>query len=224
MPELLPRLQIAPIEGCRYDSDVVTAIVLAAGESTRMGSPKALLPDPDGRPFVARLVRAFAAAGISDIVIVTGTQHQPIVGAVTADSPPVVPAFVINPDPARGQLSSLWIGLAQAARAGAAAILVTPVDIPMVRSATIQRVVEVWRNTHAPIVRPAVGPRHGHPVLFDRVLFDDLRNAPLAAGARAIVHAYADRLINVAVDDGGCLTDVDTPADYDALIRNSSSD
>jgi molybdenum cofactor cytidylyltransferase len=224
MPELLAHVRIAPVEGYRYDFDVVTAIVLAAGESTRMGSPKALLPDPDGRPFVARLVRAFAAAGISDIVVVTGSQHHAIVDVVTNDRPPVAPAFVINPDPARGQLSSLWIGLDEAARADADALLMTPVDIPMVRPVTIQRVVEVWRNTRAPIVRPAVGPRHGHPVLFDRALFDDLRRAPLAAGARSVVHAHTDRLINVAVDDEGCLLDVDTRADYDALIRNSSVD
>ncbi|MBI4887803.1 MAG: nucleotidyltransferase family protein [Acidobacteria bacterium] len=201
---------------------MVTAIVLAAGESKRMGRPKALLPDREGRPFVARLVRAFAAAGVDDVILVTGTQHAAIAAAVAADAPLVSPTILINPDPARGQLSSLWIGLEAAARPGLEAVLVTPVDIPMVRPSTIQQVVEVWRTTRAPIVRPAVGARHGHPVLFDRAVFDELRRAPLADGARAVVHAHADSLVNVPVDDEGCLVDVDTPADYDALIRRSS--
>ena len=72
------------------------------------------------------------------------------------------------------------------------------------------------------VVRLAVGVRHGHPVLFDRSLFDELRKAPLDQGARAVVHAHADRIVNVPVEDEGCLVDVDTPADYDALMRDAT--
>jgi molybdenum cofactor cytidylyltransferase len=197
-------------------------IILAAGSSTRMGSPKALLPDPDGRPFVARLTRTFGAAGVTDIVIVTGIQHDAIVAAVATDRPTTYPSFFNNPKPERGQLSSLWIGLDAAARPEVEAILVTPVDIPMVHPSTIRQVVEAWQMQRAPVVRPAVGVRHGHPVLFDRSLFDELRRAPLDQGARAVVHAYADRIVNVPVEDEGCLVDVDTPADYDALIRDAT--
>ena len=200
---------------------MIAAIILAAGASTRMGTPKALLPDPDGRPFVARLVRTFAAAGVGDIVIVTGGQHDAIVAAIGADQPPVPPTIVRNPDPSRGQLSSLWIGLAAASRPDLESILVTPVDIPMMRASTVRRVIDAWRENHRPVVRPAVGARHGHPVLFDRKVFDELRAAPLDGGARVVVHAHADQVTDVLVDDEGCLVDVDTPADYDALIKNS---
>jgi molybdenum cofactor cytidylyltransferase len=198
---------------------VIVAVILAAGDSTRMGSPKALLRDPDGRPFVARLVRTFAAAGVTRIVVVTGRQHDAIVAAVTADNPPAHPSFLTNPDPARGQLSSVWIALDTIARDDVESILVTPVDIPMIGSSTIQHVIDAWRKTHRAIVRPAVGIRHGHPVLFDRAVFDELRRAPLTEGARAVVHAHADDLVNVAVDDRGCLIDVDTPSDYEQLIK-----
>ena len=75
---------------------MLAAIILAAGDSTRMRRPKALLPDPDGRPFVARVVRAFSAADISDVVIVTGSQHAAIVDAIAADRPPITPVFVTN--------------------------------------------------------------------------------------------------------------------------------
>jgi CTP:molybdopterin cytidylyltransferase MocA len=201
---------------------MTVAIILAAGESTRMGSPKALLHDPDGRPFVARLVRAFAGAGITDIVIVTGSQHDAVVTAVAADQPPAQPGFFKNPDPSRGQLSSLWIGLDAARRPEVECILVNPVDIPMVRASTIEQVLQAWQTSRAPVVRPVVGPRHGHPVLFDRLVFEELRRAPLDEGAKAVVHAHAARVVNVPVADEGCLVDVDTPADYDALMRKAT--
>ena len=198
---------------------MLASIILAAGDSTRMGRPKALLPDPDGRPFVARLVRTFAAAGLHDIVVVTGSLHGAIAEAIAADQPPVAPNLVNNPQPALGQVSSLWIGLDSAARLGVEGVLMTLVDIPLVRASTIQKVIDEWTRSRAPIVRPAVGDRHGHPVLFDRLLFDALRHAPITEGARVVVHANADRIVNVQVDDEGCLLDVDTPADYHALIH-----
>ena len=198
---------------------MLAAIILAAGDSTRMGRPKALLPDPDGRPFVARLVRTFAAAGLHDIVVVTGSLHAAIAEAVAADDPPVAPNLVNNPQPTLGQVSSLWMGLDAVARPDIDGALVTLVDIPLVLVSTVRRVIDAWTLNRAPIVRPAVGDRHGHPVLFDRSVFDALRHAPLTEGARAVVHANADRIVNVPVDDQGCLLDIDTPADYDAVIR-----
>ena len=198
---------------------MLAAIILAAGDSTRMGRPKALLPDPDGRPFVARLVRTFGAAGVRDVIVVTGSLHAAIADALTADEPPIAPTLVNNPQPALGQVSSLWMGLDAAVRLGAEGMLMTLVDIPLVRASTIETVIDAWTRSRAPIVRPAVGDRHGHPVLFDQVVFDALRHAPITEGARAVVHANADRIVNVQVDDEGCLLDVDTPADYDAVIR-----
>lgn len=197
---------------------MLTALILAGGDSTRMGRPKALLPDTAGRAFVARIVRTFAAAGITDIVIVTGRQHDAIDAALIADAPPVMPRLARNPDPSRGQLSSLWVGL-EVAAPDAAGVLMTLVDVPMLRASTITAVVEAWRQSHAPIVRPAMGGRHGHPVLFDRVTFGQLRQAPLTEGAKAVVHAYADQVINVTVDDPGCLVDIDTPRDYERVIK-----
>ena len=200
---------------------MLCAIILAAGDSTRMGRPKALLPDPDGRPFAARLVRTLAAAGIQDVIVVTGSLHAQIAEALAADEPPIAPTLVNNPQPALGQVSSLWMGLDGASRPGIEGALVAPVDIPLVRPSTIREVIDAWTRTRAPIVRPAVGDRHGHPVLFDRSVFDALRHAPLTEGARAVVHANADRVVNVQVDDEGCLLDVDTPSDYDQLIRRA---
>jgi molybdenum cofactor cytidylyltransferase len=183
-----------------------------------MGRPKALLSDREGRPFVARVVRAFHDAGVMQVTVVTGSQHDAIVAALAADRLRVAPHVVRNPDPSRGQLSSLWTGL-DAVAAEAPALLMTLVDVPMLRPSTIRAVVDTWERTHAPIVRPAMGERHGHPVLFDRSLFEELRRAPLDQGAKVVVHAYADRLINVQVDDDGSLTDIDTPAEYEQAMK-----
>jgi molybdenum cofactor cytidylyltransferase len=98
------------------------------------------------------------------------------------------------------------------------ALLMTLVDVPMVAPSTIAAVVAAWQRTGAPIVRPAIGDRHGHPVLFDHRLFEELRQAPLDAGAKTVVRAYTRAIVNVEVDDRGCLVDVDTPEDYQAII------
>ena len=202
---------------------MVAALVLAAGESTRMGVPKALLPVSEGRPFVATIVRTLTAADVAPVVVVTGGQHSAVVDALAADRLAVQPLVVRNEDPSRGQLSSIWTGLEAVARPELEALLVTLVDIPMFRVETVRSVVEQWRLTGAPIVRPAVGPRHGHPVLFDRGVFDALRRAPLAEGAKAVLREYAERVVDVQVDDPGCVEDVDTPEEYRALIDRTRS-
>ena len=198
---------------------MLAAVILAAGESSRMGTPKALLADAGGRAFVARIARTFGDAGLDQLVVVTGTHHDAIVHALAADGLGGRVSCVRNPDPSRGQISSLWVGLDAVMRPDLDAMLMTLVDVPMVRSSTVRAVIDAWRRSRAPSVRPAIGDRHGHPVLFDRAVFDELRRAPLDEGAKAIVHAYADRLVNVPVDDEGCLIDVDTPEEYARLPR-----
>jgi molybdenum cofactor cytidylyltransferase len=197
-----------------YDRTVIVAVILAAGESTRMGSPKALLADRDGRPFVARIVRTLAAAGLDDLVVVTGGQDEAIRAAVRHDDPPVAPRYARNSDPRRGQLSSLWTAMDAVVTPDTEALVMTLVDVPAVSPRTVSAVVEAWRRARPPIARPRFGTRFGHPVLFDRAVFDELRRAPLDGGARTVVHAHGDAVLNVEVDDPGCIVDVDTPTDY----------
>lgn len=200
---------------------MIRGIVLAAGESTRMGSPKALLPDETGRAFVIRVLHTFCAAGISDVTIVTGSLHERIVAAVAADAPNrALIRFARNPDPGRGQLSSLLRGLETADSPGVAAMLVTPVDVPFVKPATVRTVIDVFERTLAPVVRPVRGDRHGHPVLFAKRLFSELRDADPALGAKAVVRRHASSVLNVEVDDEGALFDVDTPDEYERVVRS----
>ncbi len=200
---------------------MIRGIVLAAGESTRMGSPKALLPDENGRAFVTRVLHTFCAAGVSDVTIVTGSLHERIVAAVAADAPKhALIRFARNPDPGRGQLSSLHCGLDAADSPGVTAVLVTLVDVPFVRPGTVRAVIDVFERTLAPIVRPVRGDRHGHPVLFAKRLFDELRRADPALGAKAVVHGHASSVSNVNVDDEGSLLDVDTRDEYRRILRS----
>jgi molybdenum cofactor cytidylyltransferase len=182
-----------------------------------MGSPKALLEAPDGRVFVVRIAGTLREAGVGDIVIVTGPHHELILRAPGLDTIYPQPRVIRNVDPTRGQLSSLWVGMDAVIHRTTEAVLMTLVDVPMILPSTVRAVIDAWRVTHAPIVRPAIGDRHGHPVLFDRATFDELRRAPLAQGAKAVVHAHSRDVLNVPVNDSGCLLDVDTPDEYRRL-------
>lgn len=180
-----------------------------------MGSAKALLPDPDGLPFIVRILRSLTQAGLQEIVVVSGRHHDSIEAVIPND---LAARVVRNPDPSRGQLSSLWVGMDEAIRSDTEGLLMTLVDVPMVAVSTIQTVVDAWRASRAPIVRPSVGERHGHPVIFDRAVFAELRNASLAEGAKGVVHSHSSEILNLPVEDRGCLFDIDTPADYERLI------
>jgi molybdenum cofactor cytidylyltransferase len=196
---------------------VLPAIVLAAGESRRMGSPKAVLAASDGRPFVVRIASVLLAGGASDVVVVTGLHHDVIEQTLRSAGADHRVRVVTNPDPSRGQLSSLWTGMDAVMETSPHAILMTLVDVPSIAPETVRAVIDAWRRTRAPIVRPAIGDRHGHPVLFDRTVFDELRRASLEEGAKGVVHAHLDALVNVAVTDEGALVDIDTPEDYRRL-------
>ena len=182
-----------------------------------MGSPKALLLAPNGKPFIVSIVATFDAAGITDIVVVTGRDHDRIAEILSREPFDARPRLVRNPDPSRGQLSSLLAAMDALESSDPPGLLVTLVDVPMLSVDTVRRVITDWRETRAPIVRPAIGDRHGHPVIFDRRVFGALRAAPLDAGAKTVVRAFEHELRNVPVSDEGCLVDVDTPRDYESL-------
>jgi molybdenum cofactor cytidylyltransferase len=184
-----------------------------------MGSPKAALTTSSGETFIARIVRTLQNAGVADLVIVTGRHHDVVIDALARARVSPLPRVVRNPDPSRGQLSSLLTAFAAVVTPQTEAVLMTLVDVPLLRVSTVAAVIDAWRDTRAPIVRPAIGDRHGHPVIFDRVLFDELRRAPLDAGAKSVVRAHEQEIVNVPVDDEGCVRDVDTPEDYRALAE-----
>ena len=191
---------------------VIPAIVLAAGRSSRMGRAKATLPLDGGDTFLSRIVRTFLAAGVDDVVVVVGHDAEVIVKTFTESG--LRARFVVNFDYDRGQLSSLVAGLTVVDRPGVTAALVTLVDVPLVSSATVRAVLDCYRRTQAPIVRPTSGVRHGHPLLIDRALFDALRAANPDVGAKPIVRAHASAAGDIDIADEGAFTDIDTDEEY----------
>ena len=179
-----------------------------------MGSDKAVLTDPRGVPFVVRVARTLEAAGLRRIVIVGGGASERIAAAVHQTDWTARVDVATNPQPDRGQLSSLLIGMAAASDDPADGVRVTLVDVPLVTAGTVRAVVDAWQARRAPIVRPASGGRHGHPVIFDRRLFGELAAAPLHEGAKHVVRAHEAEIENVPVDDPGSFEDIDTPEDY----------
>ncbi len=202
----------------RYDGSVIPAIVLAAGKSTRMGRTKALLPYGDGT-LLTHIVGTLRAAGVEDVVVVLGHDAAAVGRDLASRSTPA--RVVVNAEYESGQLSSLLAGIDIVDRPGVVAALVTLVDVPLVSPSTVRAVIERYRQTHAPVVRPMHAGRFGHPMLIDRSVFGELRRADPALGAKPVVRAHATDAGTAHVDDEGCLMDVDTPADYDALIQRS---
>jgi molybdenum cofactor cytidylyltransferase len=201
---------------------VIPAIVLAAGLSTRMGGrSKALLEIDQGETFLTHIVRSFHAAGVNDVAVVVGHEADAVRASLIDRGirPDVDRAVrvVVNPAYESGQLSSLLAGLNAIDAPGVRAMLMTLVDVPAASAATIRRVIDRYHETNAPVVRPVRGSEHGHPVLIDRRLFDALRRADPAEGAKPIVRAYASEAGDVPVADEGAFFDVDTPADYARL-------
>ena len=192
---------------------IIPGIVLAAGRSTRMGRPKALLPaGPAGETFVVRIVRTLRAAGVEDIVVVAGGVAEEIARVLSREQQP--PRVVINPDAGRGQFSSLQVGLRAVRRPGIGGVLVTLVDVPLVSAGTVERLLATHRRTCAPIVRPERQGRHGHPVVFDRALLPEIAAAAPGSSAKAIVAAHRRESVSVAVAEDGPFRDFDTPAEY----------
>ena len=199
---------------------VIPAIVLAAGKSTRMGRLKATLPLDRGDTFLTRIVRTFRHASVEEVIVVVGHRADEIIASF-ADAD--VPArFVENPHYEQGQLSSLVVGLQVVDRPGVLAALVTLVDVPLVGAATVRAVVARYRETRAPVVRPVRGEQHGHPVLIDRSLFEAIRRADPAVGAKPIIRANVSASGDVVVDDDGAFADFDTPDDYNKLPRSTT--
>lgn len=183
-----------------------------------MGRAKALLPAGGGHTFLSRVVASLRGGGAGDIVVVVGHDSGAI--AASVDEQALAARVVINHHYDRGQLSSLVTGLD--AIGDASAVLVTLVDVPLVAPETVRAVIECYRDTGAPVVRPTRGNAHGHPLLIDRTLFEEIRAADPDRGAKPVVRAHASPAGDLPVEDDGAFTDIDTAEDYERWISGRS--
>lgn len=193
----------------------LAGVILAAGASRRMGSPKALL-DLGGQTFLDRLIAAFSPS-CSPVVVVLGHSAGAIrAGIRRADGV----TFVFNPDHAAGQLSSLQCGLA-ALPAGVDGVLFTPVDYPSVRPSTVAQIAARFERRSAAevFVIPRSRGKRGHPVCCAREVIPEFLALPAGAQAREVVRKYRDRTCYVDVGDPGILEDADDPQGYQRLRK-----
>ncbi|MDA8243012.1 MAG: nucleotidyltransferase family protein [Elusimicrobia bacterium] len=196
---------------------MLSAIVLAAGDSSRMGSPKALLRWK-GKPFIEHVCDALRRAGVEDrIVVLGGSSHEVLAGWTPAGE-----KVIVNPHPERGQLSSLRAGLEEASEFSGA-FMVCLGDQPTIDVETYRRIIEFWEENRDSIVIPRVirpsdsKLKRGHPVIIPAALKHLCFEGPLEKGLHWVTHHGSARVSDLDVKDPEIIRDFDTPEDYASL-------
>jgi molybdenum cofactor cytidylyltransferase len=197
---------------------MIVAVILSAGESSRMGRPKALLPI-DGVRFIEKIVTALKSTRVNEIIAVLGHNAEEMRQKVS-DLPVKI---VVNPDYKQGQLSSL-IAAIRNIESGenhhrVDAILVHLVDHPYINADLVNVMIDRFYETKKLIVVPRHLGRRGHPVIFSRALFAELLAAPLDQGAKTVVRAHRDQTLEIDTDDAGVTVDIDTPEEYQKHVK-----
>ena len=194
----------------------VAAVILAAGESRRMGQPKLLLPWRDGCVLDAVLSQV-AAAPFDDAVLVAGAYRARVEEIASGHGI----RCVYNPDYAAGQSTSLIAGL-NALPADTAAMFILA-DQPGLDAELLRRLVEAYQQSNAPILQPRTSQgRSGHPVLFAPSLFAELRALSGDVGGRPVLQAHKNEIQYLLTEDDGIWQDLDTPEDYRRLRGNDN--
>jgi molybdenum cofactor cytidylyltransferase len=188
-------------------------VVLAAGASSRMGRDKALLPWRDGT-FLSAAIRMMRP--VTELVIV-------VAGANVSTVKPIADAYaaflVINPDPQRGQFSSLQVGLQEVLNRGRDAAIITLVDRPAAEVETAQQIKEAFLSAddHPWAVVPEFAGKHGHPFVIGREMIEAFLRAPAGATARDIEHANQQHIRYVPVSDPLVAANINTPEDFERI-------
>jgi CTP:molybdopterin cytidylyltransferase MocA len=186
----------------------IFAVILAAGAGRRMGRPKALV-ELGPTTFLERVLATARRAGVQRLAVVVAEAEAEILRRHDLTGVKVLH----NPDPSAGPISSIRVALADPEIAAADAILVHPVDHPLVRSGTLRRLTAAFQAGGAAIVVPCVDGRGGHPTLFGRSVFRELLTGPEAEGARRVVRHDPSRVLRLEVDDPGVRENLNTPED-----------
>jgi molybdenum cofactor cytidylyltransferase len=194
---------------------MIAAVVLSAGESSRMGRPKALLPI-DGQTFIERIVGALKRTAVGKIVIVIGhnaAELKPRIEHLPAE-------ILINPDYKSGQLSSLQVAVRSLQNnVKCDGMLVHLVDHPYLDASLVDEMIRRFYESKKRIIVPRYHGKRGHPVLFSRALFGELLDAPMDQGAKAVVNAHGNETLEIDTDEKGITVDIDTPELYRQHVK-----
>jgi|SRR5271156_676733 molybdenum cofactor cytidylyltransferase len=197
----------------------IAAAILAAGQSNRMGSPKALILQ-NGIPSLQHLIDRLQHPRISARRIVLGT-HADEIRKHVRDDPR---NFLINPNWEQGQLSSLQIAIRSLdeTRNSEDGILVWPVDHFLVTGATVGALIEGFLSTEKLIAIPTFHGRRGHPVIFAKQLYAEFLEAPLDVGARAVVRAHATEVLELPTEEEAVVLNLNDPETLKRVLSRDS--
>jgi molybdenum cofactor cytidylyltransferase len=188
---------------------MITAIILAAGESKRMGQPKMLLPWGE-ETVISHVISVFRSAGVDDVLVVTGGTREGVEHAISHHKV----RAVYNKDFANGEmLSSIQCGI-RALSNQAQAVLIGLGDQPQVQERSVRLICRKFIDSTASIVVPSYNMRRGHPWLITRPLWDDLLNLESPHTPRDFLNAHPDIIQYVNMNNPDVLADLDTPEEY----------
>lgn len=198
---------------------MLSAIILAAGESSRMGRPKALL-QWRGQPFLEHVCDALRRAGVEERVVVLGRDSHEIL----KNWVPAGEKIAVNPNPGHGQLSSLRTGLADVSEFSEG-FMVCLADQPTVDPETYKKIIACWLSNKDSIVIPRVFRaedsrlKRGHPIIIPSVHKELCFEGPQEKGLHWVTHHPAVKITDLEVKDPGIIRDFDSPEDYEALVK-----
>jgi len=192
---------------------MLAAVILSGGASSRMGSPKALV-SYQGRPFLEHLLSVTAHPAIGVRRVVLGADADAIAKSIAL----LPDEIVVNHDWEKGQLSSIHAAL-RSLPPGAEGMLLCPVDHPLISATLVGSLIEAFAASRAPVVVPCYWGRRGHPVIFSAAVYDELLNAPLEQGARAVVWAHTREVLEVSTVEEGCVLNLNDPRAMEKLTK-----
>lgn len=194
---------------------MIAGVILSAGESSRMGQPKALLPI-GGQTFIEKIVGALREAGLQNIIVVLGHDAE----AMRQKIAHLPVTILVNPDYRKGQLSSLRVAIRHLlANDSCSGLLVHLVDHPYIDAPLVNLLIQRFEDSGKLIAVPRFHGKRGHPVIFARSLFDELLKAPEDQGAKAVVNAHRDETLEIETEDAGITLDIDTPELYRQHVK-----
>ena len=187
---------------------MINAIILAAGESKRMGKLKPLLRFKE-KTFLDRIISVLKLSDVDRITVVLGAEAETIKKSVDLSGTNIV----INKDYRKGQLSSLIAAIENTPKQ-TEAILVCLVDSPFITEEIVNRIVNKFKEVNSPIIVPVFNRQRGHPTLFSRSLFNEILNSPQQQGARYVLYSNEEKILELETSESAILIGIDTPDDY----------
>ena len=186
----------------------IVPVVLAAGDSTRMGFPKALLPIGN-RTFLTRILDILEDLQLQDPIVVLGRAAGRIEPVLAGRKERIL----INTTPDRGQLSSIQLAVSSLPP-DCTGCLIWPVDHPAVSETLVRNLVRLFCDSHASLVMPNQGQKRGHPAIFHRRLFGELLAEAPERGLKEMVLRNQSQMVLLDMEEGAAIADVDTPDEY----------